>query len=229
MLFSAELAQPCAAAWYHLERSSDNRTRRRQFSAAEIRALSINGNFEDVIKRIDPDLWEMIFDDARRRRFLVVNDKIGVEAQSILQAQLSRESRNRGSAHTLQHFAAARDEDWIAPMAYAAFRATSGVIPASCIELANSYTRPYGSLIARIGPRPGPRPEENSIPTDILQMLLLADRAGDLPAMATLFADEFVGSARARDLNLLLREHKRWRDQIDRYLAHFPGVDRSAR
>jgi len=203
MLFSSRLAPPAADRWYRLQLQNEWQ---RTFSAGEIRALSISGLLEHVIRHIDKDLWHLIFEDPEQRRFLVTDPRIGTEAQRTFQAAFAPDSgRFKRSAVLLQHFAAARDQDWIAPMAYAAFRATSGEIPASCVDRAHSYTPASGGLLA-------------AIPDDILQLLTLADRAGDLAAMATLFADAHPASERTRDLNRLLKAHARWRHSIAQFL-----------
>lgn len=213
MLFSPRLASHAADAWYRLMPRS-NQGFKRVFSAAEIRALALGGNFRSVIRRIDKSIWQLVFEDPSPRRFLVTDPKIGTEAQGHLQSAMSAAKEVSTEVMKLQQFAAARDEDWIAPMAYAAYRATSGEIPVTCVNRAQSYTASTSGLLGSLGVKSN----AGEVPSDILQLLTLADRAGDLAAMATLFADAYPGSSRARDLNRLLKAHSEWRHAVAQYL-----------
>jgi hypothetical protein len=179
------------------------------------------GRLEETIAEHDKGLFGSIFEPSSPRKLVVSDAKIVDAATSTLMScALTERAADSDVTRALQKFAAARDEDWLIPMAYAAFRATSGKIPAACMELASSYDTNVRGLLGRIGNNLRPEP----LPTDILQLLTLADSAGDLAGMAALFADEYPGAENARDLNRLLRLHHRWRERIEDFLHASPAA-----
>jgi hypothetical protein len=219
MLFGPRIAQLAAESWMQIQRQSDRLIRKPGFSAAELRAFAGVGRLKETIAEHDKGLFDSIFGRSSPRKLVVSDSKIVDAATSTLMScALSERSADSGVTRALQKFAAARDEDWLIPMAYAAYRATSGKIPATCMELASSYDTNARGLLGRLGNNPRPEP----LPTDILQLLSLADSAGDLAGMAALFADEYAGAENARDLNRLLRLHHRWRARIEDFLRDPP-------
>lgn len=110
-------------------------------------------------------------------------------------------------ARAVSSFAAARDQDWIVPMAYAASRATGGKIPSEAEDWLEEHDF-------------GDDAEEAIASHDPLVVLRHADEAGALHVVASLFADAGGDTAESLDLRKLLAYHAEWRFGIERALAY---------
>jgi hypothetical protein len=116
--------------------------------------------------------------------------------------------RDDDELQVIRRFFAARDEDWIVPIAYAAGRALGrssniATVAERVPSIHNRLHRPKGRM-----------------PDDVLQFLRAADEASDLGPAAALLLDVFPsGSAANSDLRMLLGHHASWRAAIERLLS----------
>ena len=109
----------------------------------------------------------------------------------------------------LRRFAAARDEDWLTPMAYAAWRACNGRVPDGVFEILEAQQEESAEALSvsrRSGKWEG----------DILMLLRRADEASSLAAVAALFLRDNVA---AEDLRFLLAKHAEWRNRTNSLLG----------
>lgn len=107
----------------------------------------------------------------------------------------------------IRRYAAARDEDWLIPMAYAAWRASGGQARPEVAERLQAQDKTRRALLFGRG---------RGIEGDILQRLRRADEASDLAGTVRLFAA--AGQA-GSDLQGLLDLHAAWRRRLDVHLA----------
>jgi hypothetical protein len=108
----------------------------------------------------------------------------------------------------LRRFAAARDEDWIVPMAYAAHRATNGHVPAALAPLfERHHPRERGFLERAITREP--------VPAGIIAALRRADEASDIETAARTFLDD-GDPTMADDLRRLLMFYRSWKEGVSR-------------
>ncbi len=104
----------------------------------------------------------------------------------------------------MRRFFAARDEDWVVPMGYAAARAVrSGNVPSKVFERLEAF---------QVGPR---KKYSNVDGYEPLMALRRADEAGDLAGVARAFANNATDRDGADDLRLLLDHYAAWRRQIE--------------
>jgi hypothetical protein len=129
------------------------------------------------------------------------------QVRDILMSRCQR--RAPQDRRALSRFAAARDEDWLVPFAYAAYRAANGTMPSEMGDLFETHEPVERGFIAR-------KVSGTNVPTDVLEALRRADEAGDLVGAVRLFARE----APNEDLRFLMARHDEWRMAIR-------GLDRS--
>ncbi len=121
----------------------------------------------------------------------------------------------RGEPDDVQHvraFAAARDEDWLLPFAYAAHRATAGRIPTSVSTLFDKHRPRQRGFIERNMRR------RDIPPADILDVFRRCDEASDLEGAAQFFL-EHSDPTPAVDLRRLLAWYRSWRHEIQKLLS----------
>jgi hypothetical protein len=110
----------------------------------------------------------------------------------------------------LRRFGAARDEDWIVPIAYAAHRATNGHVPATIATLFETHLpRERGFLERAIAREP--------VPAGIMAVLRRADEASDIESAARMFLDDGDPTL-ADDLRRLLMFYRAWREGVRRLI-----------
>lgn len=105
----------------------------------------------------------------------------------------------------LRRFAAARDEDWLVPLAYAAHRATNGKVPPAIGPLFDTHQPRQLGFVER-NLRRG-----EAVPTDIMAVLRRADEASDIEGAARVFLENGDPTL-ADDLRRLLAFYRAWKD-----------------
>src|SRR6185436_18032243 len=122
------------------------------FSAREIHVLSHDDDvlyaMHTVLKGYDQN-WESFVSATSNP-----SDRTRLDdpmlARSVCDALRRRcESGGPEDLITIRRFAAARDEDWIVPMAYAAYRVTGGKIPKEMADLYEAHQPFARSFIRR--------------------------------------------------------------------------------
>jgi hypothetical protein len=108
-------------------------------------------------------------------------------------------------------FAAARDEDWLLPFAYAAHRATAGKVPAPVSLLFEKYQPRQRGFVERSMRR------RANAPADVLDVCRRCDQASDLEGAAHFFLAHSDPTP-AADLRRLLSWYRGWRNAIENLL-----------
>ena len=131
-------------------------------------------------------------------------------AAAVIDAVVSR--AERGGPDDLQQlrvFAAARDEDWLLPFAYAAHRATAGKIPTEVTSLLDKHQpRQRGFIERNIRRRDVP-------PANVLDVFRRSDEASDIDGAAQFFLDHGDPTP-ARDLRQLLSWYRGWKHSMSK-------------
>jgi hypothetical protein len=130
--------------------------------------------------------------------------------EPLRQALAEAEHKGAQGRQALRRFAAARDEDWLTPMAYAAWRAEAGAIPGALFEILEEQEERGAKMAGLL--QPGGR-----LGSDILVLLRRCDEASSLAGMAGLFLHS--GSAATEDLRFLLECHAEWRARMEKVLG----------
>jgi hypothetical protein len=178
-------------------------------SAAELRAMANDDDIGRDVRKIlegQGPAAQVVFAGDARKRF--DDPKLIGDVAEALRRRCERGAPDDLKA--LREFAAARDEDWLLPLAYAAYRATGGQVPEDMAELYETHqpeTRGFlqRNVLGRI-----------AVPTDIVEVLARADEASDLAGAARLFARG--GGENVSDLQALLAWHHDWREGIENRL-----------
>jgi len=130
-----------------------------------------------------------------------------VEKMLLVALEAAQNDGTRGRS-ALRRFAAARDEDWLTPVAYAAWRACKGVVPRGVSDLVASQQE-RGAEAEELTKRGGRWEGE------VLLLLRRADEASSLAEVAALFLRD---DAKSDDLRFLLARHAEWRERVDAVL-----------
>ncbi len=214
--FCRALARPVLRYWYERSRSARPGLEmpaplNSSYSCAEIRALD-NGELSQALRKTDRRLWERIFHNDGEDAGVTIRPEIIAIVDGQLREYLSRDDAR--SVHALRRFAAARDLEWLTPLAYAAHRAAlHGVIPIECTQRADSYDiEAQPGFLVKIT-----RSRRREF-TDMLDLLHTADRAGDLANMMRVLVDATANSPHARDLRFLFEHYLRWRERLQQIL-----------
>jgi hypothetical protein len=128
----------------------------------------------------------------------------------------SGDLRRNGNESVLRQYFAARDEDWLVPLAYAAHRAVPEGRPPPVADRLASYDSSRRGILARA------LSGRLRVSSDALQQLRRADEASDLRHLAKLFYDNYVDEVGAAELNYLLKLHTHWRKAIDMAVSTSP-------
>jgi hypothetical protein len=216
-VFSRRLARPASRFWLEQSRSSRPgsaaETLNTGYSLEEIRALAFDEKVSLAIREVNDTLWENIFEDRGDNAALVMQPAIWKIVDRHLR-ELVTERDDARSEHALRRFAAARDADWVTPLAYAAQRATDGVIPPQCRERLDFYDiERRGTFLGIKSAR-----SRTASSTDYLQLLRTADRASDLRGMLNILMDSVRSTHVTSDLRLLYECHARWRQGLEEVL-----------
>jgi hypothetical protein len=196
MLFGRQSVRPAARLWLDVRRQSRLEGTQPTISAQEIRALTRgNSALRERVFR-----WADLVEGRKRMR---ITEPDAVESiENALEAHLNEsDPEDEDVQMMLRRFAAARDEDWIIPIAYAAARVSQGRIPVKVVE----------RLAAADRDQPKVMTDQLSL-ADPLEVLRRADEGSDLVGVARAFVED--DTARS-DLHVLLRHHARWRKGIE--------------
>jgi hypothetical protein len=214
IVFGNTAALPTAQQWIGLFRERIRANQQIAFSSAEIAALVDEPSFA---RPLDGFLADFGLSSAELRDPILVHDNptrfdnVGL-VELVLNALLARCERGTPrDVIALKRFAAARDEDWLLPMAYAAHRGTRGTVPRDIGDLFEKHqpgTRSFvrRNILSRI-----------SVPKDVLHVLRLADEASDLSGALEIFAGASAGPE-SEDLRFLMSRRQDWRNQIGRII-----------
>jgi hypothetical protein len=118
---------------------------------------------------------------------------------------------------SIRRFAAARDEDWIVPIAYAAHRAVDGRVPKEMADLFEKHQPVARGFITRNVLN------RTNVPTDIVEVMRRGDEASDLSRAARIFIDQ-SNESKGGDLRALVRYLSEWRSSIQRLIQPPPGL-----
>ena len=211
IVFGNRSVIPATRLWLAQMTEALRANREFAFSSHEIAALGSDDEFIDAIRKplesIDltwDRLMSLASDPGNRTR--LTDAALGPVVRDALRRRCDKED-----IPTLRRLAAARDEDWIVPLAYAASRATNGAIPTETADFFDRHRAGGQSYLTR-------RFRSRPIPTDIVEILRRADEASDLAGGARLFAAR-GGANSVQDLGFLLDRYAEWRAAIDSILA----------
>jgi hypothetical protein len=207
MLFGERSFQLAIERWLEATRASASEAALPSISLAEIWALSIESGSI-------PKLFWPLFEEARLpERALKSPDAMDTalrfESSMVPRLLLAAVSDLRADRpQAIRRFAAARNEDWLLPLAYAVARTwTSGELPRAVLERVSSHDP---KSMTRWLPRPG---ASSTADDNVLQLLRGADQAGDLAMTASLFLPKASGAG-AADLQTVLTCLAEWRRRI---------------
>ncbi|MFI8716771.1 hypothetical protein ACIGHF_02625 [Stenotrophomonas sp. NPDC077464] len=177
---------------------------RRTWSAREAQALlgsRLGPELGSRLRQESESQFRLLNQGGSQLPFLIVNKHWIEHFDTALGTLLSGASdRDQSSDQAaLRRYAAARHADCLEPLAYAAFRATHGKIPAAALDRISVYTAPEGRAFSN----PFTRTKSGS-KADVMDALTLADEAGDLFDMAQLFLDYADTPQDAADLDHVL-------------------------
>jgi hypothetical protein len=144
----------------------------------------------------------------------IADDELPTIVRGVVQ-DIVRGSRTEREVRNLRGYFAARDLDWIVPFGYAAARLLDGrEVPGSVVQRMQSYdVGNFSSAKERRAPA-------ETLPTDFLKIMQLADEAGDLGGMAAVvLAQADLRDAAAYDFRTLVDCHRNWRKQVEEILA----------
>ncbi|MXP66022.1 hypothetical protein E0493_22005 [Roseomonas sp. M0104] len=151
-----------------------------------------------------------VADQARRMAYEGPNriqaPAIGTILQSVLSNfNIREEGLGYGTHEAVRAFAAARDEEWVTPLAYAASRTDSPKIGTKLLKFLEFHDAADEAIRASKGAAGG----------DILQMLRRADEGGFLREALVHIGEEIPAET---DFGFLLEQHAAWRSAIEGYL-----------
>lgn len=139
------------------------------------------------------------------------HDAVGKLLVAALESLLADPSGAAG--RRLREYFAARDEDWIVPMGYAAAGMSLGKLNLGESPPLADRLESYEIRKERFGFRRAP------IANDPLQILRRADEASDFRGAAVSILEHLAGgSSSASDMSKLLQWHATWRTSVDRIL-----------
>jgi hypothetical protein len=189
------------------------------FSLAELAALvqadAISADRLHVLARDASipgvDLGTLTLPDRSQPRR--VTDPRIVEAATRAVHEMCARADSPKGRHHIRRWLAARDEDWLMPMAYAAARAVGlEGVPQAAFERVEGYSPQDRSLFNRI--RGDISQSVDRTRRDPIRIMRLADEASDLRGMADLFLSRASDKAGAEDLRKLLAAHREWREIV---------------
>ncbi|WP_141688472.1 pYEATS domain-containing protein [Bradyrhizobium paxllaeri] len=213
VVFGWQSSVPAARAWFGLQ---DLPTAPKAVSLAEIAALmdinrsqrrAMRSSLEPRLKNLSIS-WSDLAANARTKTPKVA--RIGnpdFRLAVLDQAQKLLGGDNPDNIHVLRRFFAARNDDWIVPLGYAAARVLG--VPSEIVDLFKQLVR-EAYLPTR--PEPGFRR-----PDDALQLFRWADEGANLNRTATAVLD-LASGPEAADLRQMRLHLQRWREQIDELL-----------
>lgn len=175
----------------------------RGYSAEEIRCLLRSDRGPELgrhLSRLDRALFSRV-ESGDASEPLRISDRswlLRIE-DCLRELLLPSDTWNPGRSNrlALRQYAAARNGDWLLPIAYAAARATASKIPDAVFKRLQRHSRDT-SLPFRS------QPSSRRLQDEVLQVLRLADEASDLIAVAQLFVDAAVDRSAREDLAFLL-------------------------
>jgi hypothetical protein len=214
-VFSPEAAGLAARAWLTGVESVRWTLSEPTVSVAELRALFQGGTaarsvLKNTLSELLPDIemsWSGLLQSVRdplAQPGYIAHPTVRKVLTSVL--NLLADENGPEAIQTLRYFFAARDDDWIVPMGYAAARDPVRRDRTEELEtrFASHSLRGSGLLFSR-------RPRRR-IPDDPLQLLRSADDASDILGVAHIFAN--AGGVDTDDLRSLLLCHTTWRERI---------------
>jgi hypothetical protein len=190
-------------------------THRGAVSSRELNALLPDAQLESAARQaLDAAgvSWEAYLEQTKQQadRTSLHNPEL---ATAVIDAVVRRAERGEpGDIHQLRMFAAARDEDWLLPFAYAAHRATAGKVPAPVSLLFEKYQPRQRGFVERSMRR------RANAPADVLDVCRRCDQASDLEGAAHFFLAHSDPTP-AADLRRLLSWYRGWRNAIENLLS----------
>lgn len=171
-------------------------------SLAEARALAlpIDEIFGNLRASIDKEAWSN--EPAAPRAGGALRAEGGPVLEMLPQTLRRLQGMEGEGQAAIRSYAAARDEDWLIPMAYAAWRASGGQPRPKVAERLQAQDETTRAQLFGQG---------RGVEGDILQRLRRADEASDLAGTVRLFAG--TGEA-GSDLQGLLDLHAAWRRRL---------------
>ena len=215
MLFGDEATIPAATQWLKLAIEQTRSHRQTGVSGRELQAL---GGDPELRSKVDVFLQSLSWSWSQMTKALEApTECIRFDQEPIVNAVIEAvrrccETGRAENAAILRRFAAARSEDWLVPLAYAAYRATGGRIPAAMSTLYESYLPVPRGLLQRTVSR------RISVPTDALEAMRIADEASDVEHACRAFLED-SDPTEAADLKSLLSWYRTWRKEIERLLG----------
>ena len=215
MLFGVEATIPAAIQWLKLAVEQARSHRHTGVSGRELAALGNDGKLRSTVDAVLKSMgwgWDQmgkaLEGPAERIRF----DQEPIVIAVVDALRRCCEKGGREEAALLRRFAAARSEDWLVPLAYAAHRSTSGRIPPAMSKLYESYLAVARGFLVKTFSRSIP------VPADALEVLRIADEASDVENACRVFQED-SDPTEAADLRALLGWHRAWRQEIERVLT----------
>ena len=187
MLFGVDATVPAAIQWLKLAVEQARSHRQTGMSGRELAAL---GNDGELRSTIDASLKSMGWSwDQMTKALEAPTECVRFDQEPIVRAVFDAlrrccEKGRREEAAMLRRFAAARSEDWLVPLAYAAYRSTGGRIPRGMSKLYESYLAVARGFLAKTFSRNIP------VPSDALEMLRIADETSDVENACRVFLED---------------------------------------
>jgi hypothetical protein len=229
VVFGSQASKPAAKLWL-MSQGVRNPTSISSLSLAEVRALLAAGNrvrkvlrteMESVLEQLGIE-WRgylRVVRDPMMQPIRISHPRIAKVNATIVQTLLEDESVD-GTRH-LRNFFAARDEDWIVPLAYAAARTKAGDARP---QLLNQRMEAHVEYFAK-GSLLGSRRRRPWNPKDILGMLRAADQSSDLLGVARILEETGRNDRSGSNLSLLLASYAAWRERIQLILDEADASD----
>lgn len=215
MIFSAKVARAAGLSWFELDEAARRRNpSTRVYSRAEIRALALSdGTLSRDLRSTDSESWFHVFGEMDPRPSVVTNEHVCLLVRDCLREYLKRTDPH--SLHALRKFAAARNPDWVIPLAYACHSAMDGQLPKDLVLSVDHYEPKKRSF--KQWPSSGG--SQKAVPTDFLKLLNTADAAGDLYRVAVMIHGFPIETKnRSKDLEALYKYLGEWNSDIQRML-----------
>jgi hypothetical protein len=214
VVFGWQSSVPAAREWLVMQDAPNSP---KAISLAEISALldlnrserrAMGSALEPILKKLSIN-WSELAANARAKRPKVI--RIGYPEFRVAVLDRMRkllDSDNPDSMHVLRRFFAARNDDWIVPLGYAAARVLGE--PHRVVDLFGQLVRENDSVATdEAGFRQ---------PEDALQLLRWADEAANTDRTVAAVLDMASGPE-ASDLRQLRARWQQWRERIDELLG----------
>ena len=215
-VFGRSAVVPATRAW--LQAVQLRSPAEMSFSLSEVRALG--SAFDQVGKLVETLVLPLLDSlggrfgklDRASRPLRIGHSFVAAALMKVLQTTVAMGGPDEVAA--LRRFFAARDEDWVVPMGYAAGRTLPGAAPAVLMERIVGYGALDGGTERREA-----RQFAAEMANDPVGLLRRADEAADLAGAGALWGDLTANSLWRDDLNRLVSGHASWRSAIHRWLA----------